>query len=116
MTTRLIPTPLTQEEYIEMKQGAMLELNHFLLESALVSDWWNPTEDDKAQWKHIISLDIDGFLMRKFLLDLGRFQGKNPHRFFFQTLTAAWPNKADYKNTKRRTKLELRYNKWGVEQ
>ena len=106
--------PITEGELYKVRHGYAEELKHFHLEAALISDWWNPTEADKAQWKHIVALDIDGHLMRNFLYSLGNFQGKRVNIFYLRTLSSAWPNKPDYKNSKERARLELRYNKWGV--
>lgn len=109
------PRPLNQSEYDDMENGHLRDLEWFHLEAALISDWWNPSEEDKKQWKFIVKLNIDGSLMRKFLLDLGRHQGKSVHKFFRWHLSEAWPNKPDHRNSKRRMRYRLRYNKWGCD-
>tara|TARA_R100000734_G_scaffold19141_1_gene18495 strand:- start:978 stop:1340 length:363 start_codon:yes stop_codon:yes gene_type:complete len=106
--------PITQREYHNVRHGYAEELKFFHLEAALISDWWNPTDKDRFQWRYILTLDIDGWLMRNFLYSLGTHQGRRVDIFYLRTLSEAWPDKPDHKNSDIRARLEIRYNKWGV--
>lgn len=114
MSSTETPRPITMTEMERVRAGAHPELNWLMVESAYISDWWNPTEEDIKHFKYILTLDIDTSIILTFMSTLGQHGGRRVSQVLRKEANSNWKVKSDHKNALERRDLKERARKWGV--